>query len=64
MKKLKFLKSFKEKYTDFLRENVLEIEGSYGHCSGGTGGGPVGHCTGYKEPDVDENENDEIEKVK
>lgn len=57
MKKLKFLKSFKEKYTDFLRENVLEIEGSSGHCNGG---GPVGHCTGYKEPDVDENENDEI----
>ena len=50
MKKLKYLMSFKESYTDYLRNAVLKIESSVGHCEG-DGGGTVGHCSGYKEED-------------
>jgi len=56
MKTLKNWKSFKESYTDRLRKTVLKLENSKnGHCSGSTGGG-TGHCTGFKEEDIKEEE--------
>ena len=56
---MKYLKSFtdlKESYTDFLRKKVLKLESNKtGHCSGD--GGPVGHCAGKKEEDIEKEDN-------
>lgn len=54
---MKYLKSFKEAYTGYLRKKVLNIGNKKkGHCDGGT----TGHCSGKE--DNENIEKDELEK--